>query len=132
MSKWLNEEKGILSSVEQLEPVLDDKGNLIYGHQLPNGEFKQDPAGPDILHRPVPGQIQVAEDDSRVIAFHNRRVKTIDQQVEDHMNSPAVMAVRTILNADAAADARIRQSLKAKLQTDLQQASASKNPSNLK
>jgi hypothetical protein len=115
--KWLNEAKGVLSAGEQLEPVLDDQGNFINGH-LENGEFKPDEKGPDILHRPVPGQIQVADDDPRVIAFKNRKVKTIEQRVEEQMNSPAVIAVRAGMNTNGAADERIRQALRAKIEAD--------------
>lgn len=119
--KWLNENAGILSSCEQLRPVLDGKGEMIRGHLLNDGTFKQDPKGLDILHEPVPGQVQLADNDPIVWEFMNRKTKTVEQIVEQQMSSPAVLAVKAALNSNGAADSRIRAALRAKVEADRSQ-----------
>lgn len=124
MTMYLNESKNVLSTGEQLQPVLEN-GHLIYGRLMPDGTFLRDPPdvdikGPDILHEPIPGQECLADDDPRVIAFMNRGVKTIDQLVEFEMNSIAVLALRAAMNNDAAADERMRNAIRIKLKATIQ------------
>ena len=115
---WFNEQQKVLSSDLQLRPVLDRNGEMIRGHILPDGQFRQDPKGPDIFHEPVPGQVQLEDNDPIVLAFINRKTKTVEQIVEQHMNSPAVLAVKAALNSNGAADLRIRQAIRAKVLSD--------------
>jgi len=61
--KWYNASAGVIAMCEQLEPVLQN-GQIRRGKQ--NGQFVDDPKGRDILHRVIPGQIQVADNDPRV------------------------------------------------------------------
>jgi hypothetical protein len=117
--KWLIESKGILSHAgEMLEPVLDGNGQMIKGYQLESGDFKVDQKGPDILHQPIPGQECLPDDHPKVMAHLARRVKTIDQRVEDIMNSAQVVAARAILNSNGAADERARAALRTKIQAE--------------
>lgn len=67
--KWYNATTGVTASCEQLEPALDSNGRVQRGRlsRTPQGDvFEADPKGIDILHRVIPGQIQVADDDPRV------------------------------------------------------------------
>lgn len=66
--KWYNASTGVTAMCEQLEPVLVNgqvqRGRIV---RTRDGEvFEPDPKGIDILHRVIPGQIQVADDDPRV------------------------------------------------------------------
>ena len=62
--KWYNESKGVIAACEQLEPVFQN-GHMRRGRNLPGG-FVDDEKGIDILHRVIPGQVQVQDDDPRV------------------------------------------------------------------
>ena len=64
---WLNKETGVLSTCEQLQPVLDENGNMIRGYLFDNGDFQVDPTGPDILHESVPGQVCYEDDDKELL-----------------------------------------------------------------
>jgi len=70
MTKWFNETTGVTASCEQLEPVLLN-GRVQRGRltRTAQGEvFDHDPKGPDILHRVIPGQIELPDDDPRIPA----------------------------------------------------------------
>jgi hypothetical protein len=130
--KWLIESKGVLSHAgEMLEPVLDDNGQMIKGYQLEGVDFKVDQKGPDILHQPIPGQECLPDDHPKVVAFLNRlnRIKTLDERVDDEMNSTSVAAIRAALNTNGQADLRMRAAIRAKLEAqDAQDAPARIRP----
>lgn len=122
--KWLNESAGTLSDCEQLEPVLEN-GQIIHGYML-NGEFRRDPKGPDILHQPIHGQLELEDDDPLVLAHLARvnRVKTLDERVEDEMNSLSVASIKAALNSNGQADQRMRTAIRAKLEAETQASSS--------
>lgn len=69
--KWINESTGVIAACEQLEPILLN-GRVQRGirRKTPQGDvFTHDSKGPDILHRVVPGQVQVEDDDPRIRPF---------------------------------------------------------------
>lgn len=63
---WLNKKTGVLSTCEQLQPVLDENEKMIRGHLLDNGDFQIDPYGPDILHESIPDQVCYEDDDKKL------------------------------------------------------------------
>lgn len=88
--KWLNETTLTLANCQQLQPKLDKKGEIVRGYLLPDGRFKKDKKGPDIEHEPIPGQVELPDDDPRVLAFlermrqkHERPVKSFDERVDE-------------------------------------------------
>lgn len=119
ITRWLNESTLTLSACEQLQPVRDEAGNFVTGYLLADGTFKPDktgdPPGPDIQHEPIPGQVELPEDDPRVLAFLNRRVKTVDQLVESIMNSLAILAIRVALDSTGEIDNKMRAAIRQKI-----------------
>lgn len=81
---WLNEEQGMLSSCLQLRPKVDKNGEFIKGRLLEDGRFKKDPKGQDLEHEPIPGQVELDENDPRVLAYLEKRaIKRKDKHPTD-------------------------------------------------
>ena len=60
-----------VSSCEMLRPVFDERGQMLRGWNQ-DGEWHDDPAGPDIRHESIPGQRCLPDDHPDVLAAKAR------------------------------------------------------------